>query len=377
MNVILFFTYDVSLKDWFDKGLLDRELKIYENISKNYNIKFTFVTYGTSEDLKYISKDSDFKVLPIYEYLKKPKSKFFRLIKSLYIPFYIKKITKNDYQIIKTNQLYGGWVAIIYKFISKNPLLVRTGYDLLSFSIYENKNIFKKLAYYILTLVSLNLSDYYVVTSKTDYKFLTKYFFFNENKLRLIPNWVDVPNSKQKQKRILRKVLVVGRLEKQKNIELLIKNFQNSKFQIDIFGEGSLEKDLKNISKNSKNISFKGVVDHKELLKLYEVYSFYVSMSSYEGNPKSTLEAMGLGCIVAVNDIPNNNELITNFENGIIFNPIKENVVEILEKLETNTKLMNNIRESGINYIKTNNSIKEIVKKEIEIYNLINISYNS
>ena len=70
MNVILFFTYDVSLKDWFDKGLLDRELKIYENISKNYNIKFTFVTYGTSEDLKYISKDSDFKVLPIYEYFR-------------------------------------------------------------------------------------------------------------------------------------------------------------------------------------------------------------------------------------------------------------------------------------------------------------------
>ena len=100
-------------------------------------------------------------------------------------------------------------------------------------------------------------------------------------------------------------------------------------------------------------------------------------MSSYEGNPKSTLEAMGLGCIVAVNDIPNNKELITNFENGLIFNPIKENIVDILEKLETNPKLMNDIREGGINYIKTNNSIKEIVKKEIEIYNLINISDNS
>ena len=121
MNVILFFTYDVSLKDWSDKGLLDRELKIYENISKDYNINFTFVTYGTSEDLKYISKDSDFKVLPIYKYLKKPKSKFFRLLKSLYIPFYVNKITENDYQIIKTNQLYGGWVALIYKFISKTP----------------------------------------------------------------------------------------------------------------------------------------------------------------------------------------------------------------------------------------------------------------
>ena len=123
MNVILFFTYDVSLKDWFDKGLLDRELKIYENISKEYNIKFTFVTYGTSEDLKYVNKDSDFKVLPIYKYLKRPKSKFNRIIKSLYIPFYIKKITENDYQIIKTN-LNGSFYCSFesFKFLKKKKI---------------------------------------------------------------------------------------------------------------------------------------------------------------------------------------------------------------------------------------------------------------
>lgn len=377
MNVILFFTYDVSLNDWFNKGLLNRELKIYENISKKYNIKFTFVTYGTSEDLKYIKQDKDFEVIPIYRDLKKPKSKLIRVIKSLYIPIYIKKNTKNDYQVIKTNQLYGSWVALIYKFISKKPLLIRTGYDLLSFSIYENKSIFKRFVYYILTLVSLNLSNYYVVTSSTDYKFLTKYFLFKKEKLKIIPNWVDVPDSLQKQTRDLKKVLVVGRLEKQKNIEQIIKNFQNSKFQIDIYGEGTLEKELRSIAKNSNNIFFKGVVEHKDLLKLYEQYSFYVSMSSYEGNPKSTLEAMGLGCIVIVNDIPNNKELISNFENGLIFNPKEINIIDILEKLVENKILMQEIRENGINYIKNNNSIEEMIKKEIEIYNLINSSNNS
>ena len=73
---------------------------------------------------------------------------------------------------------------------------------------------------------------------------------------------------------------------------------------------------------------------------------------------------MGLGCIVAVNDIPNNKELITNFENGLIFNPIKENIVDILEKLETNPKLMNDIREVELIILKLITQLKKLSKKK-------------
>ena len=39
MNIILFFTYDISLKDWETSGLLDRELKFYETLHKKYSTK--------------------------------------------------------------------------------------------------------------------------------------------------------------------------------------------------------------------------------------------------------------------------------------------------------------------------------------------------
>lgn len=376
MNVILFFTYGVSLKDWADAGLLNRELKIYEKMSKEQGINFTFLTYGDNKDFDYLDKESKLNLIPIYKFIKRPKSNFFRIIKSFYIPFYLKKLNENSNQIIKTNQLYGAWVAIIYKFLTGFPLITRTGYDLFSFSKYENKNIFKKLSYYLLTFFSLNFSNYYFVTSKTDFSFLIKKFWFNSKKLKLVPNWVEIGHTNESHERRANKVLVVGRLEKQKNMDLIVKSFNDTEFQVDIYGEGSLESYLKNTAKSS-NINFKGVVEHQELLKLYQQYNFYVSMSSYEGNPKSTLEAMGSGCVVAVTDIENNRELVSNYKNGIIFNPLVDDIILILKKLNENTSLIKNIRASGIEYIKANNSITEVIKKEIEIYNLIYSSYKS
>ena len=50
MNVILFFTYDTSLKDWEESGLLSREMEHYKLLSDIHNINYTFITYGDSYD---------------------------------------------------------------------------------------------------------------------------------------------------------------------------------------------------------------------------------------------------------------------------------------------------------------------------------------
>ena len=60
----------------------------------------------------------------------------------------------------------GSWIAIILKFIIKKPLIVRTGYDLLEFSIKENKSLLK-ITYYLLTYFSLFFCDKYFVSSNS------------------------------------------------------------------------------------------------------------------------------------------------------------------------------------------------------------------
>ena len=367
MNVILFFTYGVSLKDWESSGLLSREIKHYKALSEKYNINFTFVTYGDNEEYKYNNYFKNLKIFPIYSFINYSNSKLIRIIKSLYIPFLIKRRLGKEYEILKTNQLNGSWVALIFKFITKIPLIIRTGYDLYAFSKYEKKNVIKRIFYYILTLFGLNFSNLYSVSSKTDYNFLKDNFIFNKNKLIIIPNWVDSKKIHQSKKRA-NKVLVIGRMEKQKNFELIINSLKNTEFDLDIFGEGSLKSKLKEASKNSNNINFLGIKPHEELMNEYEKYQFYISLSSHEGNPKTTLEAMGSGCIVIVSNIPNNREIVSHLETGVVIEPEKDNLINTLRELSKKTDLINKIRINSINYIENNNSIDKVISREFEEY---------
>ena len=376
MNVILFFTYGVSLKDWYESGLLNRELKHYETLAKYFDINFTFITYGNTDDYKFINNEK-ISIIPIYSILNYSKSKTLRLIKSFYIPFIINNELGEGNKILKTNQLLGSWVALIYKLITKSPLIIRTGYDLYSFSKYENKIFYKRFVYYLLTYVSLIFSNYYLVTSLVDYNFLSNKFVFKKEKLKLIPNWVDVSINNNVKNRDIKKALVVGRLEKQKNIDLIIKYFIGSNYKLDIFGEGSLKEYLMKLSKDNSNIEFKGVLGHKNLMESYSNYGFYISLSSHEGNPKSTLEAMGSGCVVIVSDIINNQEIIENLKNGILFNPKKENMLNIIENLLENSELLELIRSNGMKYINKNNSIEKVTRLESEIYKQLAADYFS
>ncbi len=371
MNVILFFTYGVSLKTWESSGLLSREMKFYEEMSKKYNIKYTFVTYGDSEDNSFNNYFENLKIIPIYEHIKYSNYKYLRLIKSLLFPFKIKNKINKETSIIKTNQLYGAWVAIIFKLITGSPLIVRTGYDLYTFSKKDRKNIIKQYFYYLLTLISLNYSDLYFSSSSYDIEFLINKFKFKREKIIHIPNWVQVEKN-YNQKRNENKILMVGRLEPQKRFDEAIEVLKGSDYILEIYGDGSLEKDLKNMSKGFNNINFLGRISNDELLKKYSEYKIYLSLSEYEGNSKTILEAMGSGCVSVVSDIPNNKEIIKNNLNGIIFNKEKDNLLNIISQLFQNETTLQEISKNGIQYINENNSLKLIADKEFTNYSKLN-----
>ena len=47
-TVSFIFTYDYSLKTWFESGTLDRELKQFKEIAEKGHYSFKFFTYGNS-----------------------------------------------------------------------------------------------------------------------------------------------------------------------------------------------------------------------------------------------------------------------------------------------------------------------------------------
>ena len=371
MNVILFFTYNTSLKDWEESGLLSREMEHYRLLSEIHNINYTFVTYGDSYDLKFEEYFRNLKIIPIYEKLKYSQNKYMKIFNSIRI----KKIIKNEitsFDLIKTNQLKGSWSAIILKIFSGKPLIVRTGYDLYSFSKYEKKSKIYKVFTYLLTFLSLNFSNKYVVTSKVDQNILKKNFLFNSQKLIVQSNWVPFKTIETDINQ-RDKILFVGRLEKQKNIEKIFKIFNGSSFELDIFGEGSLKEILKKESLG--NINFYGKIPHEQLIKKYKNYLFYISLSTHEGNSKTLLEAMAAGCVVIASDIPNNREFIVDNINGLLFDLENNDLMTLISDLLKDTEKLNKISNNAMKTIFDNYKIEKFIDRELAIYKSLNLLY--
>ena len=369
MHVVIFFTYDYSLKIWSDTGILDRELIYYKKLlAKDTNLQITFVTYGEFDDLDYDINLDRVNVIPVYSLINKNNSKIINLIKSLYVPLLLKNKIK-DVDMVKQFQLHGAWISIIYKHLIKKPLIVRTGYDMYSFSIKEKKSILKRLIYRFLTYLSLKKSNLYTVSSKSDYNFLKSNFKFDETKLLIRPNWVMEVDNYSIKNRSKNKILSIGRLEKQKNFSDLIRSFTDSTYEIDIYGEGSEKEKLQYLAEESNvRVNFKGLVSYYELQNIYKDYAFYVSSSKYEGNPKTILEAQNSGCIVIVLNEQNSKDIIDTNVDGIIVNDISEIQNEI-NALVYDDKKMDEISKRAVQRVKEKNNIELLIDLDINDFN--------
>ena len=114
------------------------------------------------------------------------------------------------------------------------------------------------------------------------------------------------------------KYYVLDGLNVRKNYEYLIKELSGTGIELAI-AEGSLEKELIEISKKFNiKLNLLGKIDNHQLKKVYQKYSYFVNPSCSKVQ-KLSPEALSNGCVVIASNIPNHSEIITNYENGYIF----------------------------------------------------------
>lgn len=365
--MLLLFTHGISLNDWHDTGIINREIGFYKKLNEIYGFSFIFFTYGDSRDFKYAEKYNWLTIVPIYHYIPKLSSNLKNIVNVLLKSPKIFKENNLFFDIIKTNQLQGAWLGIYSKIKFKKPLFIRTGYDLYLFSKKDKKRKSKSIFYYVLTFLSLNFSDIYTVSSTSDLEFIKKKYIFNKSKLMLRRNWVVTKSDENEKEKTDNKILAVGRLEEQKDMKYLINVFNETEYVLDIVGEGSLKSELAKISGN--NIRFVGSLNYDELIEKYEDYKYYISSSDYEGNPKSLIEAMSRGCIALVPNIPNYSEIVSHNENGILYSKDDDNLLEIIREL--NKSDISKITKNSKNYVNTNYSIENALDYEFKDYKKI------
>ena len=87
----------------------------------------------------------------------------------------------------------------------------------------------------------------------------------------------------------------------------------------------------------------------------------------YEGNSKSILEAMASGCVVLARDNENNREIIKDRKNGFLFTD-KQELLDSLNQLRNDSKMLSEMSHSAINHVKKYNSLSKIANTEFELY---------
>ena len=198
------------------------------------------------------------------------------------------------------------------------------------------EELVKKLAWKTFTRVYKNL-DLITTPTQTAVDLITDLGLNN----RIIPisNGVNLEkfnpkndgNYLRKQYQITSKeavILFVGRLDKEKHIDVLIKAFSKiisqTSARLVIAGKGteraSLNKLVKRLHLN-KQVIFTGFVPNQDLPFLYRMASVFVIASIAELQSIATMEAMASGLPVIAAKVIALPELVHHGENGYLFNP--------------------------------------------------------
>lgn len=150
-------------------------------------------------------------------------------------------------------------------------------------------------------------------------------------------------------------ILAIGRLNKQKGFDMLLKSFSQIKekgWHLVILGEGLERTNLQNQVdelKINKYVSMPGNVSDVEAY--YKKASIFVLSSRYEGFPNVLIEAMGYGCAsIAFDCLTGPRDIIEHHKNGILveaenINKLSEGIQYLIDQPERREELGENAKK--------------------------------
>lgn len=210
-------------------------------------------------------------------------------------------------------------------------------------------------------------SDIITIQDENYKKYFPNYL---KNKIKIIPNYISdefLSNNKRKKEKY---IITVTRLERQKNIPLLINAFSKldkkyKDYKLIIIGKGKEKKKLLKIIKKKKLIDKVIIKEPTNNIKdELEKSTLFVLPSNYEGMPNVLLEAMSVSLpVITTNSTEALKTFIINNKNGIIIP--KNNQKELTKNIELlleNKEIRDNLGKEAIK-IKDLYNEKNIIKK--------------
>ena len=362
MRLVLFFSKNMSLSHWYESGMFDREVAIYQRLSE-FGVLVTFITYGNSKDLKYRNRLSGIDILCNRWSLP-------NILYNLLLPIlHWKSLSVCD--LIKTNQVNGSDIALRSAKYWNKPLIARMGYLLSDFTS-KDKYALNSLLEYSLKIEHklFNSSDKIVVTTDEMSQNIRDRLPHVKSKIVVIPNYVEIerfaPNHTESKEF---DILFVGRLSPQKNLKPFLNALRDIDATAMIIGNGELKNDLQSEFYDLKQkITWKGNIPNSELPLFMNRSSLFILPSHYEGHPKTLIEAMSCNLPVIGADSPGIREIIKHRVNGYLCGTDSDSIRLAIEELLANPSLRKFLGENARKYIVDNFSLDRILQMEYDLY---------
>ncbi|ERN41747.1 glycosyltransferase [Rubidibacter lacunae KORDI 51-2] len=372
----MFFTLGVSLADWFEQGIFDREKTVYEaHLKTGQFSRIYWLTYGGPEDRKLAARlQRDGRLHPAIEVLAVPtilNTKPGKLIHSLLAPLlYRRPLRACDY--FKTNQMMGAWTAQLAHQIWRKPLLLRTGFTLTRFNTTAASPLTRKL-YGAIERIGYSAFSHATVSSQHDRDYVLQRYGLDGDRVSVIPTYIDTdafaPQAVPKQER---KLVYVGRFVPQKNLAAAIEAVAETSFELDLYGSGELEGELRERAQRcGARVNFCGRIPNAKLPDVLNRYRFFILSSHFEGMPKALLEAMSCGLVCLGTSVCGIIEVLVDGVNGIsIADTRVEAIRDCLQAIECSydTDTLDRISRQARQTITDRFSLQAYIKHEYSLF---------
>lgn len=342
--------YETRLNDKFMEEVICNEDHFYHRIAKALtNQNFEPIVYYMSQE----KNEKTFSHKYGHSVIRVPAKKINFLHEPIIYSSQLIKNIKNNYEIC--NFVSGYYVMYkipdmfdytVFKLNKKMPIIARWAGGNHNWLVPIRKSI-KKAA--------LQRCDKILVSSNEESKVLQDIFDIKKEKISHIVNPIDLSIFQKRERDSaaekisinpdFRYLLFVGRLTKNKGIELLLEIFNEINLEIKdlkliIIGEGNLSNWIKNFIKNHNlegKIIMTGRLSHEETCYYYNVATVLVNTGISAGLPNVIIESLASGTPTITTDVGASKEYISeNQNNGILIKPddkgeLKNAIKKILE----------------------------------------------
>jgi glycosyltransferase involved in cell wall biosynthesis len=365
-RLVVFFTFDVSLHTWFEKGLLQREIHIYRSLAAQ-GWTVTFLTYGDERDLAIAPAIAPIRVCALHARGWRPRSAVLRLLMSPIMLWRCRRELRRA-SVVKTNQTWGGWNAALASTVFGVPLLARSGYELYAFTLREGRSLMRRLFVRWVSMLTYRTAAAIMVATEADRRFVTERFGLAPDRILVQPNWIDTSLFRPRRPDVATDLIAVGRLTRQKNFETLIRAAAATGRRLTLIGTGEEASALAAVARERHaDVVFIPKVDNETLPERLAAARMFVVTSLYEGNPKALLEAMACGCAVVAADVPGVHDVVRHGETGWLYDGSVAGLIDAIERLMGDEPLCRRLGAAARRQIEATNSFEVQLAREARI----------